>query len=388
MNRALLIACTLGLSMTGCSLFKGGLKVPDKAEMEKVAAAAKELAAKVERAEALYTEAVKKCPAPDANIPIADEKEVGGAIMVSMASETGDFLFDGALPDVKTKPDAVKVDIKNPKNAVNAYVAKVGKLLASYSSRPELPWTFGVVENDGANAFSAPGGYVILTTGLLRAVENEAQLAGILGHEIGHVVNKDVIKSYASAKNSVCKPAMKVAAYIQEGIGDQLPADVRDRGQFAKEFDGSNTGKASSGLVDAITTIVLNTKKLLGMGKDAEYAADRVAFELMMFAGYDTNELDKLFVKAEGWKFGFSNHPSNSDRVKAFVALRSGAKKDDGTPDPEKKEYADFFTGGVVPALPPEIKAALPAEGTAKVKAPPPAAEPKKDGAATETPKS
>jgi Zn-dependent protease with chaperone function len=389
MNRALIVG--LMLALPGCSLFKGGLKAPSAEDMAAAKKAAEELAEKLSKAQAAAAEAIKKCPAPDANIPLTDEKEVGGAIMVAMANETGYFLVDGALPAVTAKPETVKMDMKNAKNAVNAYVAKVGKLLASYSSRPELPWTFGVVENDGVNAFSAPGGYVVLTTGLLRLVDNEAQLAGVLGHEIGHVVNKDVIKSYASVKNGICKPAVTVAAYIQYGIADQLPADVQAQGKFSKDFDGSNAGKASSALVDAITDGVLSVKKLLGMGKDAEFNADKVAFELMMFAGYDTAEFDKVLLKVEGGGKAFSNHPSNGDRVKALEKLRLGGKKDDGSPDPENMGYSMFATGGVVPAMPPEIKAAIPAEGTAKVKAPPPEpakTEPAKDVAAKETPKS
>ncbi len=379
MKRALLVAVLVASS--GCSLFKGGLRAPSKADLDAAAAVATAAAEKLSKAQAAAAEAVKGCPAADGNIPLVEEKEIGGAIMVQLAADNGNFLVDGALPELGTAPAKVKVDAKSPKVGVNMYVAKVGKLLASYSTRPELPWTFGVVENDTINAFSSPGGYVILTTGLLRLVENEAQLAAVLGHEIGHVVNKDVIKSYASVKHNICVPAVTVAAYLKYGIADQLPADVREQGQFAKDFDGSNAGKASNGLVEALTKGVLKLKKTFGAGKDAEFAADRVGFELMMFAGYDTNEFDKVIAKAKSGGKVFDNHPSNDDRIQKFSDLRKGWKDDKGV---EMPEYSLFTFVGVVPALPAEVKSAIPPEGSA----PPPKETPAAGEKPKETPKS
>jgi predicted Zn-dependent protease len=222
---------------------------------------------------------------------------------------------------------------------------------------------FGVIENDSINAFSAPGGYVVITTGLMRLAKNEAQLAAILGHEIGHVVNKDVIKSYASVKHTVCVPAVTAAAYIQYGVGDSLPAEVRSQADFAQEFDKPGLDPAAGGFIDALTNGVLNLRKTFGAGKDAEFAADRVGFELMMFAGYDTNEFDKVIRKAEQGGKSFNNHPGNVDRLKNFTALRTG-KPAEGR-EPAEDNYKDFNTGGAVPAIPAEVKAAVPPEGAA-----------------------
>ncbi|MDI1307826.1 MAG: M48 family metallopeptidase [Methylotenera sp.] len=92
---------------------------------------------------------------------------------------TGNLL--GAAPLVKDE-------------ALQKYVNSVGRWVASQSERPNLPWHFGVIESDDLNAFSAPGGYVMITKGLYRKMSNEAQLAGVLGHEIGHVVAKHQLK--------------------------------------------------------------------------------------------------------------------------------------------------------------------------------------------------
>ena len=61
---------------------------------------------------------------------------------------------------------------------------KVGRWVSSHSERPDLPWTFIVIDVEPANAFAAPGGYVVVTTGLLKRLNSEAELAGVLGHEV------------------------------------------------------------------------------------------------------------------------------------------------------------------------------------------------------------
>jgi predicted Zn-dependent protease len=78
--------------------------------------------------------------------------------------------------------------------ALQKYVNSVGRWVASQSERPDLPWRFGVIESEDINAFAAPGGYIMITKGLYRQLSNEAQLAGILGHEIGHIVKKHQLK--------------------------------------------------------------------------------------------------------------------------------------------------------------------------------------------------
>lgn len=356
--KRLLAMTTAVMWLCSCAALKGG-KLPNAADM-------KAIQEKLSKAQAAADEAVKKCPPADGNIPFDEEKQIGGAIMVGLSQENGSYFVEGepdqVLPELKAKPSEVVVK-KGPKNDVNLYVGKVGRLLASYSSRPDLPWVFGVIENDGINAFSAPGGYVVITTGLLRLAENEAQLAAILGHEIGHVVNKDVIKSYASVKHTICVPAITAATYIQYGVGDSLPASVRSQADFAKEFEKPGLDPTSGGFIDALTNGVLNLRKTFGAGKDAEFAADRTGFELMMFAGYDTNEFDKVIRKAEQGGKSFNNHPGNVDRLKAFTMLRSGKPAEGSTA--AEDFYKDFFTGGAVPALPAEVKSVLPPEAAA-----------------------
>ncbi|HEU5283717.1 MAG TPA: M48 family metalloprotease, partial [Burkholderiales bacterium] len=77
---------------------------------------------------------------------------------------------------------------------LQAYVNRVGRWVALQSGRPDLKWTFGVIESADINAFAAPGGYVFVTRGLYARLQDEAQLAGVLAHEVGHVQQKHHLK--------------------------------------------------------------------------------------------------------------------------------------------------------------------------------------------------
>jgi predicted Zn-dependent protease len=74
-----------------------------------------------------------------------------------------------------------------PDPALQSYVQALGKRLAATSERPNLPWTFRVVDDPAVNAFAVPGGFIYVTRGILAHMTNEAQLATVMGHEIGHV---------------------------------------------------------------------------------------------------------------------------------------------------------------------------------------------------------
>jgi predicted Zn-dependent protease len=129
-----------------------------------------------------------KCaPILSDEVPQGEEIAVGGAVAVNWL-KAGNGVFSAGKPE----------------NEVNNYLNLVGKNLALRSSRPGLPWTFGAVDSEVVNAYSAPGGYVLVTRGLLKRVKNEAELAGILAHEIMHVNHKHALEQYKKAKYSAC----------------------------------------------------------------------------------------------------------------------------------------------------------------------------------------
>lgn len=82
----------------------------------------------------------------------------------------------------------------HPDTTLQRYVNLVGKSVSLYSGRPELKFYFAVLDSDEINAFATPGGYIFITSGALKKMDNEAQLAGVLGHEISHVTRRHVVR--------------------------------------------------------------------------------------------------------------------------------------------------------------------------------------------------
>ena len=83
--------------------------------------------------------------------------------------------------------------------AVHQYVTLLGMAIAEQTERPKLPWQFIVLDTDGVNAFASPGGFVHITRGALGLIKNEAELAAVLGHEIGHVAHKHTVDAIRKA---------------------------------------------------------------------------------------------------------------------------------------------------------------------------------------------
>lgn len=147
--------------------------------------------------------------------------------------------------------------LKDP--GLQRYVNEVGAWVASRSERADLPWRFAVNDSEHVNAFAAPGGLVIVTKGMMSLLQNEAELAGVLGHEVGHVVRKHHLA------------AIKKGAWMNLlGAGANAAA----------------AGKVDNDLVDAL---VGPTKELYarGLDKDDEFDADRIGVVLATRAGYD-----------------------------------------------------------------------------------------------------
>jgi predicted Zn-dependent protease len=93
-----------------------------------------------------------------------------------------------------------ETEFKRYENArVNDYVNRIGQRLVPYNNRSQLPYTFQVVDSNEVNAFATMGGFVYITTGLMKTATNEAELAGVIGHEMGHIEGKHLIKQISRA---------------------------------------------------------------------------------------------------------------------------------------------------------------------------------------------
>jgi predicted Zn-dependent protease len=151
---------------------------------------------------------------------------------------------------------------RNPE--VNRYVQQVGRRLAANSDRPNLPYTFQIVQDESINAFATLGGYVYVHTGLLKTADNEAELAGVLAHEIGHIGGKHVVKQM---QQKALESGLLTAAGLDQStavqMGVQLARDLPRSRQ--NEFEADQRGlRTLTGTGYAQSAMVSFMKKLLG----------------------------------------------------------------------------------------------------------------------------
>ncbi|RYX94630.1 MAG: peptidase M48 [Comamonadaceae bacterium] len=135
--------------------------------------------------------------------------------------------------------------------ATQRYVNQLGRWISLQSSRPDLPWTFAVLDDPGFNAFAAPGGYVFVTKGLLDRVADEAELAGILAHEITHVTSRHHLKAMSAAARTGLL-AQAVSSQLKNNLGGMVSSQLLTLGRnlYARgldqddEFEADRTGVA------------------------------------------------------------------------------------------------------------------------------------------------
>lgn len=185
-------------------------------------------------------------------------------------------------------------------SALNEYVAKVGHTVAAYSRRPDIfgGYSFQVVESDDANAFSAPGGFIFITTGIIRLMTNEDDLAAVLAHEIAHVRYRHGLAAISQAHRSRgIDVAGKIVTAIDCATADKL---------LLSAFEGA--------VGDVVQTLIVK-----GYSRDQEYEADADAFLILGAAGYSTRGLERILnalakstQSSGGW---FATHPSAEDRL-------------------------------------------------------------------------
>ena len=180
--------------------------------------------------------------------------------------------------------------------ALQNYLQTVGSGIASKSERPNLPWTFRAVDDPSPNAFALPGGYVFVTRGLLDLMNNEAELASVLGHEIGHV----------TARHSVHQMSEQQLAQLALGVGAILSPTVAQLG-----------GAASQGL----------GLLFLKYSRDDERQADDLGFRYALNQGYDVRFMDDVFrslqrlgeaSKESPLPSWLATHPGEAERIQTI----------------------------------------------------------------------
>ncbi len=181
--------------------------------------------------------------------------------------------------------------------ALQSYIDGVGQTMARQSERPDLPWHFTVVDTPVVNAFALPGGYIYITREILSYMNNEAELAGVLGHEIGHV----------TARHSVSQVSKAQLVGLGLGLGGVFSNTFRNLSDFAE---------LGAGLL------------FLKYGRDAERQADQLGVRYMFEQGWDPRQVSRFFEvfqtmrekSGESLPNWLSSHPAPPDRVEATLA--------------------------------------------------------------------
>ena len=174
---------------------------------------------------------------------------------------------------------------------VTAYIDQLGQHLANHSQRQNITYHFKVVDTEVVNAFAIPGGYLYVNIGLIRAAENESELAGVIGHEIGHVVGKHGVKQMTRQ--------LGLAAMAQLALGENQ-----------SKLKQMVAGLAANGV-------------LMKYGRDAEREADIYTVQEMYDAGIDPEGMATFFEKLLKLQKGkpskleqiFSTHPPTAERI-------------------------------------------------------------------------
>ncbi|MZG29456.1 MAG: M48 family metalloprotease [Nitrospinae bacterium] len=203
--------------------------------------------------------------------PIAfeEEKAIGGRLAVEVFNRYG-----GPYND----PELVR------------YINLVGRAVADVSNRPDIDYHFAILNTEYPNAFATPGGYVFVSIGLLRMIENEAQLAGVLAHEVAHISQKHALKTLERSRSLQGVSALTLT------VMDENP------GMFDK-------------LIDEVSN-VLFTK---GLDKNLEFEADKYGREFAYRMGYYPGGLQSFILKLGKSRAGnksifMSTHPSAGER--------------------------------------------------------------------------
>ena len=265
------------------------------------------------------------CASVQAQFDIGRALDIGRKIVTSDAFKEftpeqelalGEQLTAGFLGASPLHPDA----------NLQRYVNRVGKWLALHSDRPDLPWTFAVIDTETINAFAMPGGYVIVSSGLLKRLSSESELAGVLSHEIAHVVKKHQLQAIQSAAKGD----------LASSIGKDLAGDaIARRG-------GNIVAQEAKTWASGIATDLLKEGFFLRpLDRSMEFEADQLGVVIATRSGYDPYGLVGALEMLAQYKGGgdaasvFSTHPPAADRLAELEKFLPTVERFSGQPQLE-----------------------------------------------------
>lgn len=234
-------------------------------------------------------------------VPACATNPVSGRSEAVLMSEASEIRTGQQLHVQVTQAMGVYDDLE-----LQDYVQQLGAKLAAVSHRPKLEWKFTVVDTDNVNAFATPGGYVYISRGILPYLQSEAELAAVLGHEIGHITARHAVQQQSRA---ALAGIASVAAAIftgQQAVGD--------------------------------LTNVVGSAIISGYGREAELEADRLGAEYLAKTGYDPDAIIRVVASLKDQELFererarleqrepriyhgvFATHPDNDTRLRQAVA--------------------------------------------------------------------
>jgi predicted Zn-dependent protease len=247
----------------------------------------------------------------------------GGANFVLM-SESAELKKGRELHAEMLQQNPIYQDLE-----LQAYVEKVGQKMAAVSHRPELDYVFTIIDSPDINAFALPGGFVYVNRGLLTYLNSEAQLAAVLGHEIGHVTARHAVRQQTAARSA---NAASIALIFATGV------DLRE------------------------TTSLISGALISGYGRDMELEADSLGAEYLSKAGYDPLAMVQVievlknhedFTKrtsnrtAVSYHGLFASHPRNDTRLQEVVG-KAAELSDRQASEEDPVVFREQITGLIV----------------------------------------
>lgn len=180
--------------------------------------------------------------------------------------------------------------------ALTEYINLIGKGLSQHTGRQEIEFHFGILDTDLINAFSAPGGYVFITRGALRFMEDEAELAGVLSHEIAHITERHIVREI-NLRAPEESPVTGLAALL------------------------SGTAGAQEAIFTAFIDKAYEILFEKGYKREDELSSDIVATSLLVTTGYDPQGLLRFLkrLKEKGYEKDIQGtHPGLEERIRAI----------------------------------------------------------------------